>query len=117
MKKIRLGIIGAGSFSRTHLRGIKQLDNAEIVAICDSNEEKVCERAEQFKVPYFYTDYKELLQRTDIDAVTLPLPDQVHRQITVDALYAGKHVLCEKPMALNMDDCRAMIDVNAKVKM
>lgn len=117
MEKIRLGIIGAGSFSRTHLRGIKQLDNAEIVAICDSSEEKARERAEEFKIPYFCTDYKELLKREDIDAVTLPLPDQVHRQITIDALYAGKHVLCEKPMALNMDDCKAMVEAADKTGM
>ena len=72
-------------------------------------EEKARKQAEKFGISDYYTDYKELLKRDDIDAVTLPLPDQLHAQVTVDALRAGKHVLCEKPMALNLDDCRQMI--------
>ena len=108
-KKIRLGMIGAGSFSREHLEGIRRLKNAEIVAIADSIEERAKERAEAFAIPEYYTDYKQLLAREDIDAVTLPLPDQVHCQVAIDALHAGKHVLCEKPMALDLDECKAMI--------
>ena len=108
-KKVRLGMIGAGSFSREHLEGIRGLKNAEIIAIADSIEERAKERAEAFAIPAYYTDYKELLARDDIDAVTLPLPDQVHCQVAVDALRAGKHVLCEKPMALDLDECKAMI--------
>ena len=108
-KVIRLGMIGAGSFSREHLEGIRGLKNAEIIAIADSIEERAKEKAEIFAIPSYYKDYKELLAREDIDAVTLPLPDQVHCQIAVDALRAGKHVLCEKPMALNLDECKIMI--------
>lgn len=107
--KIRVGVIGAGSFSNLHLQGLSRIPDAEIVAICDVVEEKAKNQAAAYGVKDYYSDYKELLKRDDIDAVTLPLPDQVHRQITVDALMAGKHVLCEKPMALNMDDCKAMI--------
>ncbi len=109
MKKIRLGVIGAGSFSNSHLTGIKYAETAEAVAICDVIEEKAKTQAEKYGIPSYYTDYKELLKRDDIDAVTLPLPDQVHAQITVDALRAGKHVLCEKPMALSMEDCKIMV--------
>jgi len=108
-RKIKLGVIGAGAFSAGHLDGINLADNCETVAICDIDIEKAKEKAAQFNVPDVYTDYHELLAREDIEAVTVPLPDQLHRQITVDALHAGKHVLCEKPMALNMDDCKAMV--------
>ncbi len=108
-KKIKLGMIGAGAFSRHHLDGIRGLKNAELVAIADSIVERAKEKAEKYAVPTYYEDYKELLAREDIDAVTLPLPDQVHCQIAIDALRAGKHVLCEKPMALDLDECKAMI--------
>ena len=113
-KKVKLGIIGAGAFSDTHIKGISQTDNAEIVAICDLDIERAKSQAEKHNIPNYYQDYHELLAREDVEAVTLPLPDQVHRQVTVDALYAGKHVLCEKPMALSIEDCKAMNDAAKK---
>jgi len=113
-KKIRLGIIGASSFAEAHLFGIAQCKNAEIVAVCDIVEERAKDMAEKYNIPSYYVDYKDLLAREDIDAVTIPLPDQVHCQATVDALNAGKHVMCEKPMALNMDDCKQMIEASRK---
>ncbi len=108
-KRIRLGMVGAGSFSRIHLEGINAIDWVDVVAIADIKEELAKSRAEEFKIPSYYTDYKELLKREDIDAITMPLPDQVHAQIAIDALHAGKHVLCEKPMALDLDECKEMI--------
>lgn len=108
-RKIRLGIIGAGAFANVHLNGLKEVKNAEVVAICDVDKERVNMKAEKYGIESVYYDYRELLAREDIDAVTLPLPDQLHRQITVEALHAGKHVLCEKPMALCLDDCKEMI--------
>ena len=110
-KKLRMGVIGAGSFSIYHLDGINQAKNAELVAICDKYREKAEEKAERFGAPTVYTDYHELLAREDIDAVTLPLPDQVHAEIAIAAMRAGKHVLCEKPMTLDLDECKEMIKV------
>ena len=98
-RKVKLGVIGAGAFSAGHLDGIDLADNCETVAVCDIDLKKAQEKAEKFHIPSVYTDYHELLKREDIEAVTVPLPDQLHRQITVDALKAGKHVLCEKPLA------------------
>lgn len=112
MEKIRLGIIGASSFAEAHLIGIAQCKNTEVVAVCDIVEERAKKMADTFLIPSYYTDYHEMLARDDIDAVTIPLPDQLHCQATVDALRAGKHVMCEKPMALNMDDCRKMIEAS-----
>ncbi len=111
MKKLRLGIIGAGEFSTTHITGALRVKEAEIVAICDVDIEKAEALAKTYYIENVYSDYKELLKRKDIDAVTLPLPDQVHKQITIDALRAGKHVLCEKPMSLDLDECKEMIKV------
>lgn len=109
-RKIKLGVIGAGEFAAFHLNGICHAENAEAIAICDVDIEKAQEKAAQFHVERVYQDYHELLACEDIEAVTLPLPDQLHKQITIDALRAGKHVLCEKPMALSMEDCREMIE-------
>jgi len=111
MDKLRLGVIGAGNFSTFHLEGIAEVAKAEVIAICDKNIENAKAQAEKFHIPNVYEDYNELLAREDIDAVTLPLPDQVHKEITIAALRAGKHVLCEKPMSLNLDECKEMIKV------
>lgn len=110
-RKVKLGVIGAGNFSKWHLDGIKSLENVEVVAISDVYLEKAKEKAEMFGIPNYYQDHKEVLAHEEIEAVTLPLPDQVHAQIAIDAMRAGKHVLCEKPMALNREDCVAMIKV------
>ena len=109
-RKVKLGVIGAGAFSDYHLDGIRLADNCEAIAVCDVDLEKAKRQAEKYKIDSVYQDYHELLAREDIEAVTLPLPDQVHKQITLDALRAGKHVLCEKPMALSLEDCKEMID-------
>lgn len=114
MKKIKLGIIGASSFAEAHLYGINRIQNAEVVAICDIERERAEKLAKENEIPEIYTDYKELLKNKDIDAVTVPLPDQLHCQVTVEALHAGKHVLCEKPMALSLDDCKKMIEASRK---
>ena len=110
MRKVRIGVIGVGSFaSAIQLKDLQKIDNAEVVALCDIVKEKAEEQAKIYGIDSVYSDYHELLARDDIEAVVLPLPDQIHRQVAVDALHAGKHVLCEKPMALNYDDCAAMV--------
>lgn len=111
MEKLRLGVIGAGAFSLCHLEGIAKVKNAELVAICDINLDNAKQKAEEYHIESVYSDYNELLAREDIDAVTLPLPDQVHKEITIAALRAGKHVLCEKPMSLDLDECKEMVKV------
>ncbi len=113
-RPVRLGMIGAGNFSSAHCGGIwgAGKDVCELVAICDLDINKANIRANSYKIPHVYTDYHELLARDDIEAVTLPLPDQEHCKIACDALRAGKHVLCEKPMALNLDECKEMVRVS-----
>ncbi len=118
MKKvIRLGMIGAGNFSRQHLLGLNEVKIADVVAICDVVKENAERRAKEFNIPDVYTNHHELLKRKDIDAVVLPLPDQVHAEIAIDAMRAGKHVLCEKPMALNLDECKEMVRVSRETGM
>ncbi len=110
--KLRVAIIGAGSFAEKHLEGISKIYNADAVAICDNVKEKAEALAKKYHIDCVYDDYNELLKREDIDVVTLPLPDQVHKEIAIAALRAGKHVLCEKPMALDLDECKEMVKVS-----
>lgn len=111
-KKVRLGMIGAGGFAGTHLAQLKQVDIAEVVAIADIIPEHLEEKSKEFGISDTYLDYNELLKREDIDAVVLPLPDQVHAEVAIAAMKAGKPVLCEKPMALDLEECREMVRVS-----
>ena len=115
-RKVRLGMIGIGNFSKLHLKGALAAENVELVALADSDETRLHQHDEFYNIGHLdhYTDYHEMLARDDIEAVVVVTNDQAHRQPTVDALMAGKHVLCEKPMALNLDDCRAMIEAEKK---
>ncbi|MBE6644954.1 MAG: Gfo/Idh/MocA family oxidoreductase [Ruminococcaceae bacterium] len=117
MKKIRLGFIGCGGIANgKHLPSYSKNPNAELVAFCDV----IVERAEAAKEKYgasdakVYADYKELLKDESIDAVLVLTHNSEHSRITVDALLAGKHVLCEKPMAMNYAEAKAMIDARDK---
>ncbi len=113
MKKIRLAIDGLGAISYVHARGMERIDNVELVAVCDIHQEQVDKFSKTFSVEEknCYTDFDKMLEREDIDAVIICTPDNDHRDATVKAMKAGKHVLCEKPMALRLDECKDMVRV------
>lgn len=110
MKKIRIGIIGVGIIGKVHLDEYAKLDGAEVVAACDIDEVELKQVAEKYNIPDTYTDFREMLQREDIDAVDVCLHNNLHAPITVAALKAGKHVYCEKPIAGSYVDGKRMID-------
>lgn len=106
---IRVGIIGAGGISRAHTMAYKRLPDVEIVAIADIMPERAAAAAKEWDIPHSFSDHRELLALDSIDAVSVCTFNQAHRQPTVDALLAGKHVLVEKPLAASLDDAIAMI--------
>jgi len=109
-KKLRYGIIGLGGISPKHLGGYSALaDEVEIVAGCDIDEEKLQAQCDKYNIPRRYTDYHELLDQPDIDFVSVCLPNNLHASVTVEALKKGKHVHCEKPMAMNEEQTAAML--------
>lgn len=108
-EKINIAVIGgAGTFGRQHVIAVKKLDCANLVAVCDDIEK--IKKDELLDGTDAYSDYRELLKRDDIDAVTVAVPDQIHGEIVIDCLKAGLNVLCEKPMALKSEHCAKMID-------
>lgn len=117
MDTIKVGIIGCGGIANgKHMPSLKKTGKVEMVAFCDI----ILERAEKAKADYgtpdakVYTDYKELLKDPSIVSVHVCTPNRSHSFITVDALNAGKHVMCEKPMAINYTEAQKMVDAAKK---
>ncbi|WP_078548569.1 Gfo/Idh/MocA family protein [Litchfieldia alkalitelluris] len=109
MKKLKVGVVGCGSIAQhRHLPEYAFNPNVEIVAVCDSNEERVKMVAEKYSVKA-YTKYQELLSSGEVDAVSVCTPNYLHAPISIAALEAGVHVLCEKPMATSNEEADAMI--------
>jgi predicted dehydrogenase len=109
-RKIRLGLIGGGQRGQHHLARYQNIEGAEIVALADIDEPKAQRVAAQFAIPRVFTDYRELLEREDIEAVDICLHNNLHRPVTIAAMEAGKHVYCEKPMAGSYADAAAMFE-------
>ena len=112
--KLHIGIISCSTMAQVHMQGVMDNPNAELSMLCDINETLLQETAKKFGVSKTTTDYHQMLTDPDIDAVIIVTPDQTHCEITLAALAAGKHVLCEKPMALKLDECKAMVEAAAK---
>ncbi len=116
MKKVRIGIIGCGGIANgKHMPALSKLDNAEMVAFCDIIEERAVKAAAEYGAPgsKVFTDYKEMLKEP-LDVVHVLTPNIDHSYMTVDALNAGKHVMCEKPMAINSAEAKKMVDAAKK---
>lgn len=113
MKKVKVGIIGCGGIANNkHFPSLKAIsDKCEMVAFCDIVEERALKGAKEFGIEgaKVYTDYKKLLKDKSIDVVHVLTPNVFHSDISVAAFEAGKHVLCEKPMAHTTADAQKMI--------
>lgn len=111
---VRVGVVGVG-IGNEHIKGYKQLRNAEVVALCDVNEERARQVAQNNELTdiQFYTDHREMLEKAGIDAVSVCVPNVLHRPIAVDSLNAGKHVLCEKPLAMNAREAQKIVEAAA----
>lgn len=110
MKSVRVGIIGVGLIGKHHLENYAKIDGVEVVAAADINESELRRVGEQYKIPHVYTDFRQLLERNDLDAVDVCLHNNYHAPVTIAALEAGKHVYCEKPIAGSYADGKNMLD-------
>ena len=110
---LRIGIIGCGGIANgKHMPALKKQKDVQMVAFCDIIEERAVKAAKDYGTPdaKTYTDYKKLLEDKTIDVVHVCTPNKEHSFITIDALEAGKHVMCEKPMAKTYAEAKAMLD-------
>jgi UDP-N-acetyl-2-amino-2-deoxyglucuronate dehydrogenase len=108
MQTIRFGLIGVGNITPMHAAAIRGTPGAELVAVATRSAERGRAFAAEHDAAW-HADYRELLARADVDAVGICTPPDLHAPMTIDAAEAGKHVICEKPMARTTDECDAMI--------
>ena len=109
VQRVRVGVVGAGRFAEEcHIPGIQAHPRGQVVVLCTRNQQRVSELARRFEVHEVATDYREVISRPDIDAITVATPDALHHEVTLAALAAGKHVFCEKPLAMSVVQAREM---------
>ncbi|NJD04863.1 MAG: Gfo/Idh/MocA family oxidoreductase [Ruminiclostridium sp.] len=101
MKKLKVGIIGAGGLAGVHIDSYKNNPNVIITALCDSNQERVRQKAAELGINEIYSNYEEILNSKNVDAVSVITWNNTHAPIAIAALKAGKHVLCEKPPSMS----------------
>ncbi|MBK8048186.1 MAG: Gfo/Idh/MocA family oxidoreductase [Anaerolineales bacterium] len=110
--KHRVAVIGAGSIAKwSHIPGFQRLDNCDVVAVCDVNEARARQLAEDTGVAQVFTDYEAMLEVVKPDIVVVATPNVFHQAMTEAALLSGAHVLTEKPLALNAADAEGMFEL------
>src|SRR5262247_497988 len=107
-KIIKVGVVGGG-FGRTHLLAYQATPGVEVKAFCQRTKAKAERIAREFGIPHVFSDYREMLDRGDLDAVSLTTPTNVHLTMACEAFDAGVSVLCEKPLAMNKEEAAAML--------
>jgi predicted dehydrogenase len=108
---LQFGLVGCGRVAPRHVQSLRELEGARLAAVADIK----ASRAQRFANEYGaepYTDYRDLLDRPDLDVITISTPSGLHAQMAIDAMQAGKHVIVEKPMALSLEDAGRMIAVS-----
>lgn len=108
-KRIRWGVIGTANIAKAAvIPAIQAATDNEVVAIASRSRDRAREYAGERDIARYYGDYRELIDDSEIDAVYVPLPNRLHREWSVEAVRAGKHVLCEKPLAMDAAECLEM---------
>ena len=115
-KSLKVGIIGAGGISRIHIEGYQMCPGVEVLAICDIDGQRAKDQAEKFGIAHWFDSATDVLRMKEIEAVTVCTPNYDHKNSTIKALQAGKHVLCEKPIAMNAREGQAMVEAARKVR-
>ena len=108
--KIKLAFVGVGGIFDMHISVAMKNPAVEVYAFCDIDEKKLREKGERHSISRLFTDYTEMLKLEEIDGVVVCTWNKVHAPISIAALKAGKHVFCEKPMAINAKEAQEMLD-------
>jgi len=114
MRKVKVGLVGSRFVSEIHIESLKRVAAAEVIAVASPTEEHVKTFARRHNIPNWFTDYRKMLEMDELDMIVIGAPNYVHAQITQDAAAAGKHVVCEKPLCMNLKEADRMIDACKK---
>jgi predicted dehydrogenase len=107
--KVRVAVIGAGFVGNIHIQGLLHCHNVEVVAVASKTPGKAADLAKRYDIPDAYDDYRKVLERSDIHAVTVGVPNYLHEEMVVAAAQAGKHIMCEKPFARTIQEAERML--------
>jgi myo-inositol 2-dehydrogenase/D-chiro-inositol 1-dehydrogenase len=116
MKKVKIGLVGSQFIGTIHAESLKRVPDAEIIAVASKTEDHVKTFAKFHSIPNYFTDYKKMLEMDELDMIIIGAPNYLHAQITVDSAKAGKHIVCEKPLCMNLKEADLMIDTCKKEK-
>ena len=105
---LKVGVVGGGSISEFHIKPYVANDEVELMALCDSNEQRLAEVGKRYGITTLYSNYAELLKNEEIDAVSICTWNNTHAEIAIAALEAGKHVLVEKPLSMTVEQALAV---------
>lgn len=108
-RRLRAGVVGVGGIAREHVKGYRAA-GVDVVAICDIDPVVLEDRAEAWDIPTTYLDYERMLAESELDVVSISTPVSTHHPITLAAAKAGVHVLCEKPISLDLEKASEMIE-------
>ncbi len=114
--KLRVGVVGCGEISGLTTWGYRVDERCDIYAVADPNTERAQEQAAEWKAEKVYSDYRQLLDDKAVDVAVIITPHDLHKQMVIDALDAGKHVSVQKPMARNAAECKEMIEAAKRAK-
>lgn len=110
MNRLNIAIIGCGWAGERHMHAFQKLsDRANVSALVDNDEPFLEQKVSEWGISEGYTDYHDVLSRDDVDAVSICLPHNIHAEVAIESARAGKHILCEKPMAVRLEEADAMI--------
>jgi len=114
MEKIKVGVIGTGFIGPAHIEALRRLVNIEVTALAECSEELARSKAQLLGIEEYYGDYKQLLKNKDIQSVHICSPNYLHFQMAKEALEAGKHTICEKPLAISIAEAQELVELADK---
>lgn len=109
MEKVGVGLVGSGFAAEIHSYAPKQVPDAEIVAVASSTEGHAKKFAEAHRIPHWFKDYRKILEMEEVGLVVIGIPNDLHCEVAVESARAGKHIVCEKPLCLNLTEAEPMI--------
>ncbi len=111
LKKIKVGIIGTGFMGVAHWEALRRIPNVEVVAISGSSENKARDKANELGIETYYDNYQDLLNDHSIDCVHICTPNYLHYEMCKEAILANKHVICEKPLTLKVEEAEELVQL------